>query len=152
MKFDRNDDPAERVETDLHIEPTLDPDVLTLTIGEGFGMPADGASILSGIVGAPGWTILVAWAGDEPAACGALYADGPWAWLGVAATRPAFRRRGAQSALLAARIDAARAAGATRLVTETGERVEGRPDQSYRNILRAGFREAYLRPNWRAPH
>lgn len=150
MKFDRADDPAERVETDLRIGPTLDPDVLALTISEGFGLPGGGASALSGIVGAPGWTILIAWSADEPAACGALYADGPWAWLGVAATRPAFRRRGAQRALLAARIDAGRAAGATRFVTETGERVEGRPDQSYRNILRSGFREAYLRPNWQA--
>jgi hypothetical protein len=53
--------------------------------------------------------------------------------------------------LLAARIDAARAAGAISLATETGERVPGEPDQSYRNIVRAGFREAYLRANWRSP-
>jgi hypothetical protein len=53
--------------------------------------------------------------------------------------------------LLAARIDAARAAGAVSLATETGERVPGAPDQSYRNILRAGFREAYLRANWHSP-
>ena len=37
------------------------------------------------------------------------------------------------------------------MTTETGEHVEGKPDQSYRNILRAGFREAYLRPNWLSP-
>jgi GNAT superfamily N-acetyltransferase len=151
MKFDRNDDPAQSVATSLRIEPTLDADAFARTSAEGFGLPVEAARIMSAFVGAPGWTALVAWSGDEPAACGALYADGPWAWLGVAATRPAYRGRGAQSALLAARIDAARAAGATRLVTETGERVEGRPDQSYRNILRAGFREAYLRPNWTAP-
>jgi hypothetical protein len=33
-------------------------------------------------------------------------------------------------------------------VTETGERVPGKPSNSYRNILRAGFAEAYLRANF----
>jgi hypothetical protein len=33
------------------------------------------------------------------------------------------------------------------LVTETGVPRDGRPGPSYRNILRAGFREAYVRPN-----
>jgi hypothetical protein len=37
------------------------------------------------------------------------------------------------------------------LVTETGERVEGRPSNSYRNLLRVGFQEEYLRPNWLSP-
>ena len=37
------------------------------------------------------------------------------------------------------------------LVTETGERVVGRPSNSYRNILRAGFRPAYVRPNLVSP-
>ena len=92
-----------------------------------------------------------AWAGDEPAGAGALHLDGEAAWLGVGATRPQFRRRGAQAAVLAARIDAARAAGATMLATETGERVPDQPSTSYRNILRAGFREAYVRANWRSP-
>jgi len=45
-------------------------------------------------------------------------------------------------------LDAA-AAGCHTLFVETGERVPDRPSGSYRNILRAGFREAYLRPNWR---
>jgi hypothetical protein len=49
---------------------------------------------------------------------------------------------------MAARIGAARAAGAAVIVTETGETVEGRPANSYRNILRAGFEPAYVRPNY----
>jgi len=39
----------------------------------------------------------------------------------------------------------------TRLVTETCERTEDRPSASYRNILRAGFAECYLRPNFVSP-
>ena len=33
----------------------------------------------------------------------------------------------------------------------TGELEDDRPSNSYRNILRAGFREAGVRPNYRAP-
>jgi hypothetical protein len=36
-------------------------------------------------------------------------------------------------------------------MTETGELEEGRPSNSYRNIVRAGFREVGVRPNYRAP-
>lgn len=143
MKFERGDDPARPAETDLRIEETHDGATFARVCAEGFGLP----SAPGGFVGAPGFACFLAWDGDEPAACAAVYADGAFAWLGVAATRPAFRGRGAQQALLAARIEAARAAGARRLVTETGER----PGSSYRNILRAGFREAYVRRNWQSP-
>jgi GNAT superfamily N-acetyltransferase len=151
MKFSRGDAPAPDAPTELCVEESLDAEAFALAAGEGFGLPPDLAAGLGGIVGAPGWHCFVAWDRDEPAAAGALYADGGRAWLGIAATRPAFRRRGAQGAILAARIGCARDLGARRLSTETGERVPGRPDQSYRNILRAGFGEAYLRPNWRSP-
>ena len=102
---------------------------------------------LSALVGAAGWRCFVAWDGDEPAGGGALYVDGEVAWLGIGATRPAYRGRGSQSAILAARIETARALGVKQLATETGEQV----GPSYRNIMRAGFAEAYLRPNWRSP-
>jgi len=36
-------------------------------------------------------------------------------------------------------------------VTETGERVPDRPSASYRNILRAGFREEFVVKNWLMP-
>ena len=37
------------------------------------------------------------------------------------------------------------------VVTETGELEEGRPGNSYRNILRSGFHEVYVRPNFLSP-
>lgn len=151
MKFSRNDAPAAPAPTDLRVEETLDVAAFAAACAGGWGMPAELATRLSGVVGDPGWHCFVAFDGDEPAACGALYADGEHGWIGVGATRPEFRRRGAQQALLAARIDAGRALGVRRFATETGERVDDRPNQSYRNILRAGFGEAYLRPNWRSP-
>jgi GNAT superfamily N-acetyltransferase len=151
MKFVRDNAPAAATPTDLRVEETLDADAVADAVAEGFGMPHEIARELIGFVGAPGWTCFVAWDGAEPAACGALYCHGVDAWLGIGATRPSFRRRGAQGALLAARIERARAAGARTLTTETGALVDGKPSSSYRNILRAGFTEAYLRPNWRSP-
>lgn len=69
-------------------------------------------------------------------------------WLGIAATLPEYRRRGAQSALLAARIRAAGGSGCELVVTETGALVDGKPSNSYRNILRAGFELDYVRANY----
>ena len=53
--------------------------------------------------------------------------------------------------MLAARLRRAAELGAHTLVTETGEQMPDRPSNSYRNILRHGFQEQYLRPNWIAP-
>jgi GNAT superfamily N-acetyltransferase len=80
-----------------------------------------------------------------------LFVDGNVGWLGLAATLPQYRGRGAQSGILAARIEEARKQGCSTVVTETGELEEGRSSSSYRNILRAGFREAGVRANYRAP-
>jgi len=68
--------------------------------------------------------------------------------LGIGATLEAARGRGCQTALLHRRIGDAAEAGCHTLLVETGERVPDRPSASYRNILKAGFDEAYLRPNW----
>jgi GNAT superfamily N-acetyltransferase len=73
------------------------------------------------------------------------------AWLGFGATLPAYRRHGAQNALLARRLGEAAARGARTAVTETGERLPDKPSDSYRNILRAGFHERYLRHNYLSP-
>lgn len=147
MKFERDDAPAPAVDTELRIEPADDAATVTRICAEGTGL----TDVPVGWIGAPGFACFVAWDGDEPASCATVYVEGETAWLGIAVTRPNFRGRGAQRALLSTRIDAARANGARRLATETGERVPDKPDQSYRNILRAGFREAYLRPNWLSP-
>jgi len=147
MKFERDNAPAPVVDTALRIEETRDEATFLRVCAEGMGL----TDPPGGFVGAPGFRCFIARDDDEPAACAALYQDGDIAWLGIAVTRPDFRGRGGQRALLSARIEAARETGAHRLTTETGERVPGKPDQSYRNILRAGFREAYLRPTWQSP-
>ena len=80
-----------------------------------------------------------------------MLADDGVAEFGLAATLEPARGRGCQLVLLRRRIVDAAAAGCHTLFVETGERVPDRPAGSYRNILRAGFEEAYLRPNWQRP-
>jgi GNAT superfamily N-acetyltransferase len=120
----------------------------TAVLAAGFEIPQSVTAMLSHLPGRPGWSWYLAHDGKTPVACGALFVHGRHGWLGQAATLPAHRRRGAQFALIAARIGAAGAAGAEVVVTETGEIVDDRPTISYRNILRAGFRPVYLRPNY----
>ena len=104
--------------------------------------------LVARLPGLDGWQCFLAFAGAAPAATAALYVVGDVGWLGVAGTLPDLRGRGAQTALLRGRIDAARELGCTVLVTETGEPVGGRPGASYRNIRRAGFEPAYVRQNY----
>jgi hypothetical protein len=82
---------------------------------------------------------------------GALHIGDGLGWLGFGATLPGARGRGAQSALLAARIASGRDSGLAWLTTETGRPLPGEPAPSFRNITRAGFAEAYDRPNFHRP-
>jgi GNAT superfamily N-acetyltransferase len=120
-------------------------------VAEGFQLPEWTQPLASRVVGRPGWSCYVAYDGERPAGAGALFVHEGVGWLGYAATLPDYRGRGAQSAILAVRIEDARKQGCSTVVTETGAMEEGRPSNSYRNIVRAGFREAGVRANYRAP-
>jgi GNAT superfamily N-acetyltransferase len=155
-KFRRGVDAPAHVETDLRVEP-IGPQHASdfgRIVAAGFELPAFTGRWLASIFGRPGWTCFVGFAGNEPAATGALFVSHGIGWLSFAATLPEFRRRGAQSALLAARIRAAAELGCSVVVGETGalEEGRGRPSNSYRNIVRAGFEPIYDRPNYRSPH
>ena len=114
----------------------------------GFGLPAWASAFFADLPGREGWRCYVARVDGEAEACGAMLLDGAVAEFGIAATLEAARGRGCQLALLHRRIVDAAEAGCELLFVETGERVPERPSASYRNILKAGFEEAYLRPNW----
>ena len=152
-KFSRGLDEPPPGMTDLHVRliaPEAGQD-FALVVREAYDMPPEVEAGLAETPGVDGFSCFVAYAADEPAAAGALVALEGTGWFGFGATRPAFRRRGGQSAIFAARIRHARELGLKQLVTETGERVPGRPSNSYRNIVRAGFRPAYVRPNLVSP-
>jgi GNAT superfamily N-acetyltransferase len=114
------------------------------------GLPAHAAWSASH-VGLPGWQHYLALDGDTPVANAALHVSGGGAWLGAASTLESHRGRGAQGALLSARITDAIAAGAKALVVETGPNWPELDPVSYRNVERAGFQVAYERPSWIFP-
>lgn len=150
MKFARSTASVPVVETELEVvevRPSGAHD-FARTVVEGSGMPGPFCDWLAGLPGRDPWRCFVAYEAGEPAGAGALFVSGDVGWLGFGATRPEFRRRGAQSAILAARIRRAAELGCTLVVTETGELVDDRPANSYRNILRAGFEPQYLRANY----
>ena len=114
----------------------------------GFGMYPWAADFFTYLPGRDGWRCYVARVGGEAQACAAMLIEEGIAEFGIAATLEEARGRGCQTALLHQRICDAAEAGCHTLFVETGERVPDRPSGSYRNILKAGFEEAYLRPNW----
>ena len=82
---------------------------------------------------------FMAFDGPRPVAVGALAVFERMGHLTAAATCERDRMRGAQSALIAARIDKARALGCTVLTVETLSMLK----HSMRNLWRAGFRVTY---------
>lgn len=149
-KFVRGPEPPPTPVTDLTVE-RIGPErgeLFGRLAAEGFGLDSSWAEVIAATVGLPGWGHYLTFHRGEPAGCAALRVEDGVAWFDWAATRPEFRRRGSQAALLARRIADAVEARCDLLVTATGEAVEGDPQHSYRNIERAGFRRSHSRANW----
>jgi GNAT superfamily N-acetyltransferase len=102
----------------------------------------------AGSVGRPGWHPFAVWEGDDIVATATMHVYEGAAQFCGGATLPAARRRGAQTALLAARAEAAHAAGCRWLVAETGAEATGTHNSSLHNMVRAGFTVRYERRNW----
>ena len=142
------DVPAAR--TDLHITPlgAAHAEEFGRVNAEAFGYPPTMAAWSSRLVGRPGWQFFGAFDGETLAGVAGLHVQGEAAWFGYAATRAAARGRGAQSGLIAARLEAAREAGCRWCVVETAADTPEKPNPSTHNLRRMGFRDAYERPNW----
>jgi GNAT superfamily N-acetyltransferase len=97
------------------------------------------------------WHVFMTYDGDVPAGTGSVFIDGEYAWMDFGATAPQFRQRGSQSSLLRHRIQFALDHGCRRMFTCTGEDVPGDPQHSYTNIMKAGFKEDYVRENYAPP-
>ena len=118
-------------------------------VAAAFEMPPELSAWLAALPGRPGWHCLLALAGDVPVGAAALFVEGDAAWFTLGATLPEHRGRGAQGALFAERVRRAGELGVRHLVTETGAPIgDERRGPSYRNMLRAGFAEVELRPNY----
>lgn len=146
------------ISTELHIRVIGQEDAGTFAqvACSAFGMPLALAPMLTASIGQPGWRHYLAYDGDpesdvgsaQAVATGALRVQDGVGWLGVGSTLPTHRRRGAQGALMARRIQDSAEMGCRWLVTETGEDTEEQPNPSYHNMMRTGFALAFLRANY----
>jgi hypothetical protein len=146
------------VRNGLDVAPVTEADARewSAVILDAFGFPLEGQiEMLMATVNGERYRPYAVWASDPGTdnrrivAGGNLYLDGEVAGLNTGATSAAFRRRGAQSSLIAARIAAAREAGCRWVVAETAWLDETPQHASLNNLRRAGFKPYYIRPNWR---
>jgi len=106
-----------------------------------------------GAVGRPGWQQIAVFEGGAIVAAAGLRVSGDVGYLFGGATLEHARRRGAQSALIAARAVAAHEAGCAWLIAETNVERPGEHNPSLRNMERAGMAIGYQNQTWvwRAP-
>ena len=122
---------------------------------DGFGLPPSFGPWLSALAGRERWRLYAALHDGKPVATGALYlprsGPGSFGHLNFAATLTEHRRRGAQSAIIARRLEDARGLGAEWIFTETDEALPDGPNPSQHNLIRQGLPIVYLRSNWGPP-
>ena len=154
QKFSRGRDSVPDPRTDLTIREigTSDGAAAAAILSDAFDLGDDVRPWLAQLPTRDRWHIFMTFEGDLPAGTGALFIDGAVAWTDFGATAPGFRQRGSQSALLRHRIQFALDHGCRQVFTCTGEAVPGDPQHSYSNILKAGFKEDYIRLNYAPPN
>jgi GNAT superfamily N-acetyltransferase len=101
------------------------------------------------VVSRPGWQAFAVLDGDTIVATAGLHIAGEISHLFGAATLPGARGPGAQSALIAARAEAAREARCALVIGETGAEKPGQHNTSLHNMLRAGMSACYERQTWK---
>jgi GNAT superfamily N-acetyltransferase len=150
MRFVREREAVSEARTELSMRPAQreDCEALDAVACEAFEVPDVARGAFGAVVGRPGWHVFVAADGDKIVGVGSLFVENDLGWVAFGSVAQSSRGRGAQSALLQARIQQALDLGCRAIFTETGEAVPGDPQHSYRNILRAGFRELVLRDNY----
>ncbi len=148
--------PPPDVETDLRIEPIGAEHAMTFAevMADGFGAPwTDGTiAMFTMPAGFEGdWSTYAAFDGDTIVGVARLLAipDLDTVALFGAATRPEARGRGAQTALMAARLAEARDRGLSWAATDTwAESLPDHPNPSQHNMVRIGLTEVHRRPHW----
>lgn len=153
QKFERDPEPAPMVSTDLSVR-RIGPEhggEFARIVCDAFDLGDAAVPWIVELAGRDDWHLFMSFDGDEPAGTGALFFHDNCAWTDFGATAPEFRQRGSQAAVLAARINHAVELGCRRLYTCTGEEVPGDPQHSYKNILKAGFRESHIKENYAPP-
>ena len=150
MKFARRAAPVDSAGCELRIREARPSDAPRIAeiAAPAFDTTAEAGGVFSGAIGAPGWHYYVAEDHECIVAASALYVRERDALLVFAATAPEARRRGCQRALMATRLEQSQRLACDYVFTETGLPVAGEDASSYRNMLRVGFEELYVRDNF----
>jgi ribosomal protein S18 acetylase RimI-like enzyme len=135
-----DDSVVERVVTAEQLDAFLDAYIAGWQIPDGDGFKANVRAWLE----EPGWQLYLARVDGRPAAAGILYLRDGVGYCADAATDPARRRRGLQSALLRRRIADAHTAGVT-FVCSGADYLS----TSHRAMERVGMRVQFVRALWR---
>jgi GNAT superfamily N-acetyltransferase len=146
VKLLRPTDTAIDVETTLRIaevDPGQYPDVVAFAAQTSM-VAAEHAALMAGFLQRDDYHAFAAWDGAELVAISVMRFPGDYADLVGTTTLPSYRRRGAQTALTAARAALARERGVDWLLVETAVP----PNSSHSNMLRYGFTEGYVRQQW----
>jgi hypothetical protein len=149
VRWVRDDRPIPEARCDLAIA-AIGPEqagVFVDLVFQIFDEPAVLGPWLALAIGRRGWTHYLSHDGSQPVGVGALYVAGGVGWLGWGGTLKSHRGRGGQSAMLVRRVRDAIAQGCRVLTVETAEDPPEKPNPSYRNVERAGFRVLHLRPS-----
>jgi GNAT superfamily N-acetyltransferase len=117
-------------------------------ITKSFEWPDEMKHWFAGLAGRKCWKTYLAFDNDIPVATASLYVKDDCGWLSFASTLPGYRGKGAQSALIARRIEDAAELGCKVLTVETAEHNDQKRSQSMQNILKMGFEVAFIRPNF----
>jgi GNAT superfamily N-acetyltransferase len=134
--------PIEQAPSDFRIEPIgpRDAEVWAQLQVDAYEMRDDGfRAMLTAYVDWPGATAYAAWDGDTMVATGSLHVMNGVGRLRSGATHPAYRGRGAQSALLTRRVADAFAQGCDVVTTGSYKPEPGKHNPSLANMLRLGF-------------
>ena len=143
------DPPEPKTDFAVRLASAKDAELVLAALSAGSAQPEHPwAKGTTNMLGAPGFHTFLALDGSNAVATGSLYVAGSVGYLHRGATREAARKRGAQTALIAARAKFARDLGCQWLASETYSFLS-----SYGNLARSGFAEAYTRDifTWQRP-
>lgn len=152
VKFLRpsTDLPSSHTDLDVRRVDAHSAGAFATTYLRGYGLPPNGFfhEWFSALPTSPGWHCFGAWEAESIVASATLFIADDVGVLAGAATVEESRGRGAQGALMLARMALAADLGCRWLSTETGSETTERPNPSLHNMRRLGFTSLYERKNW----
>ncbi len=155
VKHYRGVEDPPRLETGLEIKEVSSKDevdrfgeIITMS----FKWPDEMRMWFENLAGRKYWKTYLAFEDDKAVAAASMYVKDDCGWLSFGSTLPDYRGKGAQTALIARRIQDAAELGCKVLTLETSEDNEQERSQSLLNVQKMGFETAFVRPNflWKA--